>query len=166
MTAVAALRSRRTIRRRAAQDGKEPVASVAGHASYREAPAGLQRASCDQALTWNIASISTALPSGSEFMPMALRAPLPALSPKTSVIRSLKPLITRGVSVKFGMQLTTEGLDQPHDLVEASQFGADRAQHYQRNLPGSLIAFIASRSRPSLPVSGVPSGFFGSKPDT
>jgi hypothetical protein len=57
------------------------------------------------------ASVSTALPSGNEFVPTALRAPLPDFSPKTSSIRSLKPLIACGLRknppvVRFSVRAT------------------------------------------------------------
>src|SRR5271157_5361092 len=63
------------------------------------------RAAMNQSLIWKMASISTAMPPGKAPMPTALRVPMPA-SPKTSFMRSEKPLITLGWSPKSGVQLT------------------------------------------------------------
>ena len=63
------------------------------------------RAAKNQSLIWKMASISTAMPPGKAPMPTALRVPMPA-SPKTSFMRSEKPLITLGWSPKSGVQLT------------------------------------------------------------
>ena len=55
-------------------------------------------------------------------MPTALRAPLPASSPKTSTIRSLKPLMTCGCCWKSGVALTMPRvLTRRYDLVEAAR---------------------------------------------
>ena len=94
-----------------------------------------------QSLTWKIASISTAISPGSEPMPTALRAPLPG-SPKTSTIRSEKPLMTLGWSTKSGVAVDhAQDLDQPDDLVERAEVAADGRQDRQAGLPrGGLPA--------------------------
>lgn len=74
----------------------------AGHLASdadREMMIGRRSLSCLQTVahsTSTIISTSTALLKGSPAIPTAERACLPAVSPKTSTIRSEKPLMTRG----------------------------------------------------------------------
>ena len=68
-------------------------------------------------------------------MPTALRVPTPA-SPKTSFMRSEKPLITLGCSANSGVAVDhAQGLDQPVDLVERAEVGPHGRQDRQARLP-------------------------------
>src|SRR4051812_6189156 len=70
------------------------------HLAYAPPPEGMLFQSISAT-----SSTSTAMSNGSLAMPTAERAWRPA-SPKTSISRSLQPLITAGVSLKLGWQLT------------------------------------------------------------
>src|SRR5207247_7231232 len=90
------------------QAGQRDAGDDAEDGQERERDGGGERVAQDlhRHSTSTIISISTGICSGSEPMPTAERACLPMVSPKTSTIRSEKPLITFGCSPNSSVQFT------------------------------------------------------------
>jgi hypothetical protein len=76
-----------------------------------------------------MASTSTGMPNGSSPAPIAERAWRPA-SPHSVRMRSLKPLIAAGVTLKPSAHLTKpRTLIQALDVVEVPEFLLERGEH-------------------------------------
>lgn len=88
-------------------------------------------------------SISTGMSKGSAAMPTALRACAPRSAPKTSTMRSVKPLMTAGWRLNPGGAV--DHAEDPHpgaDALEAAELALQAAEDRQSREPGGLIGLL------------------------